>query len=166
MSGELTKWAIEAPAEPDPRDSRQRFRRTRPCLFLRRTLITAAAVSLSAAATVMPPASPAQAWTWSPRVDLVGYATCKTVPHALDTAATSTWVYVYKTGEIAQQSASLFGVWEAHLKTIPPEGSWAAVWIYCAVPGTEPGWRFARDVYVGRPLVGVTRVSTPLGLRA
>lgn len=115
-----------------------------PRRLIRRGVVGVAATLLAAMATVGL-ASPAQAWSWSPVVDVIGFASCKTVPYALDTPAIATWVYVHSTGEIAEQQVNWVGYWDAHLKTIPPKGSWALVWIYCAVAGTAPKWRFTQE---------------------
>jgi hypothetical protein len=152
MTTDLVKSAAEQPTDSLTKQSRK--------ARLRKGLFTGAAVALSTIAVVS--AAPlAQAWPWSPDVSLVGIATCKTVPNALDTAAISTRVDVHETREFAEQSANWIGYWEAHLTTIPREGSWASVWIYCAVPGNEPAWRFAGNVFVEPPPVDGTESSAP-----
>ena len=151
----MTTDLVESAAEQPDLLTKQ-SRKARP----RKGLITGAAVALSTIAALSA-ATPAQAWPWSPSVSLVGVASCKTVPNALDTAAIATRVDVHATGEVAEQSANWLGYWEAQLKTIPRDGSLASVWIYCSVPGTEPEWRFVRDVYVEQPPADGTKSSAP-----
>lgn len=137
--------SIQAIAPPENRGTRpSRWRRLIGWLF-----VAALAGILSVAS-----APQAQAWPWSSNVNVMGFAGCRSVSNALDVPAQATWVYLYSTGEVEQQSVSWTEYWEAHLHSVPAAGSWAAVWEYCAVPGTQPGWRFAQYIWVTRPWVG------------
>lgn len=124
------------------------------CRTLRRALVTAvAAFALPGAAVAT--AAPAQAWTGSPNVVLFGSASCKTVPNAVDVTPRSTWVHVTSTGETVEQPMRFWSYYmEARLSTIPPQGSWVDIWIYCSVPGVGSEWRFARSTFVTRPWIG------------
>lgn len=122
--------------------------------LVRRGLVGVAVTLLSAVATVGL-ADPAQAWTGSADVDLFGFASCKTVPNAMDIMPRATWVYVHSTGETAEQPVNYWtAFWEAHLHTIPSQGSLVDLWIHCDVPGIGPEWRFVRTTFVSRPVFG------------
>jgi hypothetical protein len=97
--------------------------------------------------------APAQAWVWSPSVNIVGFASCQT-PGFADSAAQGTWLYVYSTGETSYQNVGWSSYWEGHLHTIPSSGSWVAVWVYCNGIGLSNGWHFSRYVWVTRPMLG------------
>jgi hypothetical protein len=119
-----------------------------------RAFVTAA-VTLGLSGAAATTAAPAQAWTDSADVDLVGFASCDTGPYAMDVMPSETWVAVASTGETSEQPVNYWtAFWEAHLHTIPPEGSWVDTWIYCDVPGVEPGWRFVRSTFISRPWFG------------
>lgn len=77
----------------------------------------------SLAVATLLPSSSAQAWSWSPNVTVMGFAACNTGTPAIPPPARATWVYVYASGEVEQQSVNWIGYWEAHLRTVPSGGS-------------------------------------------
>lgn len=119
--------------------------------LIRRGLVTIAATAMVTAGS----ASPAQAWTDSSDVDLFGFASCKTVPYAMDIMPDMAWVYVESTGETAESAVNYWSAyWSVHLHTIPNAGSPVQIFIHCDVPGVGPQWRFVRTTVVKRPWLG------------
>jgi len=119
-----------------------------------RAVITVTVTLLSGMVTAWLP-TPTQAWTGSPNVVLFGSASCATVPNAADVIPRSAWTRVSSTGETVEQPMSFWSYyWESRLHTIPPQGSWVDIWIYCSVPGVGSEWRFARSTFVTRPWIG------------
>lgn len=122
---------------------------------LRRRLLTSMVTTAAAITIPFISATNASASTGDQHVDLGGYAECSTGTWSLPVPAQQTWVYVESTGERELQNATWDGENVAHLDSIGFYGSWVQVFIYCAVPGQTPGWRYADHLYVNEPTVGI-----------
>lgn len=124
----------------------------------------AAALGVTAG-LVLSTSSPAQAWSGDAGVTVDGFATCDTGTWAAETPAQAVWIDLADTGDIEQVSVDqLTQYFEVRFNDVPSSGSWADVWIYCAPPGVEPGWRFAYSAWVSRPWIGTT--ALPLWVEA
>lgn len=118
----------------------------------RRTAVAAGA-TLALGTASLGAAAPAHALPWSSHVDVWGFASCTTgVWGTANVPAKAIWMYVAKTGEIEQSSVNGWtSYFSTDLHTIPSGGSPVQIWVYCAVIGSQPGWRYAGTTSITRP---------------
>jgi hypothetical protein len=159
MNGIVAGWRVKyGGADGNPSLTPHASAKVLPCRRGRwSSLVRLAACVVTAGALITIPiitASTASAAPGNQQVDLGGYAECSTGTWSLPVPARQTWVYVEDTGERELQNARWDGENTARLHTIGYGGSGVQVFIYCAVPGQTPGWRYAEQLFVDEPTVG------------